>query len=112
MDHVSSIASLAATRQLLGLKPPIIYAPGSKVAAIEKYIEAASVLDENTIMCEVRPINPGEEVQFSSGLFVRAFKTCHTVVSQGYTLFTRKQKLRKEYLGLAGSTLASHGWST
>jgi len=105
MDHCSGVASLAATRRLLGLSPPVIYAPTSKVDSLRKYIDAASQLDETEILCELKGIEPGDEVQLSPGLFARAFKTVHTVVSQGYTLFTRKLKLKKEFLGLPGKEI-------
>ena len=44
----------------------------------------------------------GEELRLTGELFVKPFRTYHVVPSQGYVVYSRRQKLKKEFVGLPG----------
>ena len=51
---------------------------------------------------DVHPMADGELLPLTKDLFVRAFRTLHTVPSLGYILIRRIKKLKTQFLGLEG----------
>jgi hypothetical protein len=47
----------------------------------------------------------GEELPLTGELFVKPFQTYHVVPSQGYVVYSRRQKLKPEYVGLPGQEI-------
>ncbi|KAK9995532.1 hypothetical protein SO802_020218 [Lithocarpus litseifolius] len=47
----------------------------------------------------------GEEFYLRKDLKVRAFKTYHVIPSQCYVVYSVKQKLKQEYIGLPGNEI-------
>uniref|UniRef100_A0A804QVU9 Uncharacterized protein n=1 Tax=Zea mays TaxID=4577 RepID=A0A804QVU9_MAIZE len=59
-----------------------------------------SELNHNLVPLEVR-----EEYELRRDLKVRAFRTYHAIPSQGYVIYSVKQKLKQEFIGLPGSEI-------
>ena len=50
-------------------------------------------------------LHPGDEVELSRELVVKAFATRHTLPSLGYLVWERRKKLRPEYQSLTGEQI-------
>uniref|UniRef100_A0A1D1Y268 Nuclear ribonuclease Z n=1 Tax=Anthurium amnicola TaxID=1678845 RepID=A0A1D1Y268_9ARAE len=50
-------------------------------------------------------MSAGEEFQLRKDLKVRAFRTYHAIPSQGYLIYSVRQKLKQEYAGLTGDEI-------
>jgi ribonuclease Z len=50
-------------------------------------------------------LEPGQEVELSRELVVKAFATRHTVPSLGFLVWERRKKLKPEYHGLSGDEI-------
>eukprot|EP00270_Netrium_digitus_P018265 TRINITY_DN6918_c0_g1_i1.p1 TRINITY_DN6918_c0_g1~~TRINITY_DN6918_c0_g1_i1.p1 ORF type:complete len:155 (-),score=36.94 TRINITY_DN6918_c0_g1_i1:211-606(-) len=50
-------------------------------------------------------MNVGDELPLGKGHYVKAFRTCHVIPSQGYLVYSRRHKLKPEFLGLPGKEI-------
>jgi ribonuclease Z len=62
-------------------------------------------LDRGRMLCDLRGIGPGQEIDLSREHVVTAFATTHTVPSLGYLVWERRNKLKEEYHGLPGEQI-------
>ncbi|KAK9835680.1 hypothetical protein WJX74_005763 [Apatococcus lobatus] len=99
MDHIGGLPFHVATRALQGLPPTTVVLPSCVAKATEGLLEAHRALDGSEMRCDILPCKPGDELVLMNKLICRPFQTFHPVPSQGYTLFSRKQKLKAEYIG-------------
>ncbi|KAF3437778.1 hypothetical protein FNV43_RR20534 [Rhamnella rubrinervis] len=107
MDHIGGLPMYVATRGLYGMKPPTIIVPPSIKEDVEKLFEVHRKMDQSELNHNLIALDVGEELQIRRDLKVRAFKTYHVIPSQGYLVFSVKQKLKKEYIGLSGNEIKS-----
>ncbi|XP_038882014.1 nuclear ribonuclease Z isoform X3 [Benincasa hispida] len=105
MDHIGGLPLYVATRGLYKMKPPTIIVPKSIKNDVENLLEVHRRLDQSELRCNLIGLEVGEELSLRRDLKVRAFKTYHVIDSQGYLLYSVKQKLKKEYLGLSGNEI-------
>ncbi|GAQ80583.1 tRNAse Z1 [Klebsormidium nitens] len=102
MDHIGGVCLQAATRGLFSLKPPRIVVPKVIVPGVENLFNAFRALDNAELEHKLIGLEIGEELRLSGELFVKPFRTYHVVPSQGYVVYSRRQKLKKEFVGLPG----------
>ncbi|KAF8642419.1 hypothetical protein HU200_067339 [Digitaria exilis] len=62
-------------------------------------------MDQSELKHNLVPLEVGEEYQLRRDLKVRAFRTYHVIPSQGYVIYSVKQKLKQEFIGLPGSEI-------
>uniref|UniRef100_A0A0A9EVA5 Metallo-beta-lactamase domain-containing protein n=1 Tax=Arundo donax TaxID=35708 RepID=A0A0A9EVA5_ARUDO len=62
-------------------------------------------MDQSELAHKLVPLEVGEEYELRRDLKVKAFRTYHTIPSQGYVIYAVKQKLKQEYLGLPGNEI-------
>src|SRR5205085_9835434 len=62
-------------------------------------------LDRGRMVCELRGLRAGQEIELSRDHVVTAFATTHTIASLGYLVWERRNKLKEEYLGLPGEQI-------
>ncbi|KAL4195571.1 hypothetical protein AMTRI_Chr05g65350 [Amborella trichopoda] len=105
MDHIGGLPMYVATRGLYRMKPPTIFVPASIKQHVEKLFEVHRAMDDSELKHNLIGLKVGEEFQFRRDLIVRAFKTYHVIPSQGYIIYSVKQKLKKEYVGLSGNDI-------
>ncbi|HET9931736.1 MAG TPA: MBL fold metallo-hydrolase, partial [Polyangiaceae bacterium] len=105
LDHIGAIAQHAARRSLMKMSEGVYLVPRSIQPAVERLFNAAGELDGHPIARTIVPLDPGEEFQLTGGRFVRPFTTYHRVPSQGYTIWERRHRLRKEFQGRPGVEL-------
>lgn len=94
-----------ATRGLYRMKPPTIIVPISVKEDVEKLFEIHRKMDQSELKHNLIGLDVGEELYLRKDLKVKAFRTYHVIPSQGYILYSVKQKLKPEYFGLTGNEI-------
>lgn len=105
MDHMGGVAYHCATRALRRLAPPTYVVPREVAERFERVFEVWSALDGSDMLHRSVPLGPGEELLLPNGMLARPFRSIHTQPCQGYALWSRKHKLKPEYLGLPGAEI-------
>lgn len=96
-----------ATRGLYSMKPPTIFVPKCVKEDVEKLFEVHRKMDQSELKHNLIGLDVGEEFNIRRDLKVRAFRTYHVIPSQGYIVYSVKQKLKKEYIGLSANEIKS-----
>ncbi|KAJ8771860.1 hypothetical protein K2173_027037 [Erythroxylum novogranatense] len=105
MDHIGGLPMYVATRGLYRMKPPTIIVPTSIKETVEQLFEVHRKLDGSELNNNLVGLDVGEEFYLRKDLKVRAFRTYHTIKSQGYVVYSIKLKLKQEYHGLPGNEI-------
>lgn len=105
MDHIGGLPMYVATRGLYRMSPPTIIVPKVIVESVEKIFEAHRAMDQSELNHTLIGLDVGEEFYLRKDLKVKAFKTYHVIPSQGYVVYSVKQKLKPEYVGLKGDEI-------
>uniref|UniRef100_M1BJ95 Nuclear ribonuclease Z n=1 Tax=Solanum tuberosum TaxID=4113 RepID=M1BJ95_SOLTU len=105
MDHIGGLPMYVATRSLYRMRPPTIIVPKVIKESVEKLFEAHRAMDHSELNHTLIGLDVGEEFYLRKDLKVRAFKTYHVIPSQGYIVYSIKQKLKQEYVGLPGDEI-------
>jgi ribonuclease Z len=87
-------------RHLQRLPPPTYVVPRENVQAFGELFDAWRKLDKSELAHNVVPLGPGEELELPCKLIARPFRSPHRVACQGYALWSKRRKLKREYLGL------------
>ena len=106
LDHMGAMAQHAARRAMMHMGESTYVVPQAVARDVEELFNAAGRLDGQVIPRRVVPLAPGEEFQIAKQRWVRPFQTYHRVPSQGYTVWERRHRLRREFHGLPGVRLA------
>jgi ribonuclease Z len=105
LDHVAALPVLVARRRMMRMEPPTIYLPAEAVAGIQVLLRAFQRLDRGRLPAKLVGLEPGDEVELSRELVVKAFATAHTIPSLGYLVWERRKKLKPQYQGLSGDQI-------
>ncbi|KAJ4789163.1 Ribonuclease Z family protein [Rhynchospora pubera] len=105
MDHIGGLPMYVATRGLYSMKPPTIFVPSSLKEHVENLFNVHRAMDQSELKHNLIGLNIGEEYQIRKDLRVKAFKTYHVIPSQGYLVYTVKQKLKQEFSTLSGQEI-------
>ncbi|KAL2482447.1 Nuclear ribonuclease Z [Forsythia ovata] len=105
MDHIGGLPMYVATRGLYRMAPPTIVVPKVIKESVEKIFEAHREMDHSELEHTLIALDVGEEYYLRKDLKVRAFRTYHTIPSQGYIVYSVREKLKQEYLGLPGAEI-------
>nr|CAB3449532.1 unnamed protein product [Digitaria exilis] len=105
LDHIGGLPMYVATRGLFRLRPPTIFVPACLRDHVERLFEVHRAMDQSELKHNLVPLEVGEEYQLRRDLKVRAFRTYHVIPSQGYVIYSVKQKLKQEFIGLPGSEI-------
>lgn len=105
MDHIGGLPMYVATRNLYSMKPPTIVVPVAIKEDVQKLFAVHRAMDHSELKHNLIALNVGEEYEIRKDLVVRPFKTYHVIPSQGYIIYSVRQKLKKEYLHLCGSEI-------
>jgi ribonuclease Z len=105
LDHVAALPVMVARRRMMKMEPPTIYLPAEAVEGVEALLRAFQRLDRGRMPATLIGLKPGDEVELSRELVVRAFATKHTIPSLGYLVWERRKKLKPEYQDLAGEQI-------
>jgi ribonuclease Z len=105
LDHVAALPVYVARRRMMRMEPPTIYVPAEAVEDIRRLLLIFQRLDRGRMICDLRGVTPGQEIDLSREHVVTAFPTTHTVPSLGYLVWERRMKLKEEYHGLSGDQI-------
>lgn len=105
LDHIAAIPVYVARRRMMKMDPPTIYLPEECVDGVKQVLGAFSRLDRGRLPCSLVGMKPGQEIELSRELVVRAVPTDHRVPSLGYVVLERRKKLKPEYHGLSGEQI-------
>ena len=106
-DHIGSLTSLLGVRGLSRSAPPRIFLPAEIADDVREAVARLQHVQRRGFELEFIAVAPEEEHALYGDLSARVFRTLHTVPSVGYSLFRRVQKLRAEFVGLAGGEIRS-----
>src|SRR5690606_29492409 len=72
---------------------------------LKRALDAMASLQRYDLTIDAVPMQPGDTTQIGPDLWVRAFRTYHSVPSLGYQLFRRVKKLKPEFRHLSGDEI-------
>jgi ribonuclease Z len=105
LDHLAALPVYVARRRMMKMEPPTIYLPAEAIEGVEMLLRAFQRLDRGRLPAKLVGLEPGQEVELSRELVVKAFATRHTVPSLGFLVWERRKKLKPEYHGLSGDEI-------
>ena len=105
LDHVAALPVYVARRRMMRMEPPVLYLPEEAVEDVRRLLLIMQRLDRGRMLCDLRGVTAGEEVELSRDHVVTAFATTHTIPSLGYVVWERRFKLKEEYHGLPGEKI-------
>lgn len=105
-DHMGALGTLMGLRGLYRCPPPRLFLPAAILDQVKESLAVLGRLQHHPFEADFHPMQPGDELPFRPGMFVRAFKTHHPVPSLGYEFVRRTSKLRPEWAELPGPEIA------
>src|SRR5262245_33406397 len=105
LDHIAALPVYVARRRMMRMEPPTIYLPESVLDDVRLMLRIMQKLDRGRMLCELKGLKAGDEVDLSREHGLTAFATAHTVPSLGFVVWDRRNKLKPEYHGLAGDRI-------
>jgi ribonuclease Z len=105
LDHLAALPVYVARRRMMKMEPPTIYLPAENVEWADRMLKAWQRLDRGRMICELKGVEPGQEIELSRDHVVQVFATEHRVPSVGYCVWQRRKKLKSEYQGLSGDQI-------
>jgi ribonuclease Z len=113
-DHARCLPRHWHLRRMIGIARPAAYfLPEAIRAGFEGLVQAEArfegVPDEAVTVPDFYGLVPGADsvaLPYRKDLRVRAFPVTHSVPSLGYTILSRKRKLKAEYAGVPGPEIA------
>jgi ribonuclease Z len=105
LDHVAALPIYVARRRMMKMEPPVIYLPEESIEDVRRLLLIMQRLDRGRMVCELRGIRGGQEIELARDHVITAFATTHTIPSVGYMVWERRQKLKEEYQGLPGDKI-------
>ena len=105
LDHIAALPVYVARRRMMRMEPPTVYVPAEAVEDVRRLLLIMQRLDRGRMLCDLRGLQPGQEIDLSREHVVTAFATTHTVPSLGYLVWERRNKLKEEYHGLPGDRI-------
>lgn len=99
MDHMGGVAYHCATRALRKLAPPTYVVGPENADAFRELFDVWRRLDRSTLEHRLVVAGPGDEHALSPGVVARPFRAYHRAPCQGYAIWERKSRLRRELAG-------------
>lgn len=97
LDHIGGLPMYVRSRGLRDMKPPTIIVPTPIKMLVEEFLDVSRKLDQSDLKYNLIGLDVGEEFRLRNDIIVKAFRTFHEVPSQGYLVYSEKQKLKPEY---------------
>lgn len=105
LDHVAALPVYVARRRMMKMDPPTVYVPVEALDDVKKLLLIFQRLDRGRQVCDLRGVAPGDTIELSRELVVTVFNTAHTIPSRGFVVWDRRNKLKDEFVGLAGNQI-------
>lgn len=101
MDHAAALAYYFSQRDFQGMQPGTALVPTDLAEPIEQMLKAWDRIETKVSPRKIVPLNDSDEFEIRRNLVLRAFAVPHTAASLGYLIYSRREKLLDEYLGLS-----------
>lgn len=105
LDHLAALPVYVARRRMMKMEPPTIYLPEEAVENVQRLLHVWQRLDRGRMVCEIKGVKAGDEIELSREHVLTVFGTKHTVPSVGYIVWDRRKKLKPEYQKLSGDEI-------
>ncbi len=105
LDHIAALPVFVARRRMMKMEPPRVFVPAEAFEDVKKLLLIFQRLDRGRQVCDLVPVEPGQEFELSRDHVVTAWATTHTIPSRGYMVWDRRQKLKDEYVGMPGNDI-------
>src|SRR6186713_93805 len=105
MDHMGGVAYHCATRALRRLPPPTYVVGPENADAFRDLFDVWRRLDRSTLEHRLVVAEPGDEHALSQRLVVRPFRSLHRAPCQGYAIWEKKTRLRRDLAHLDDAAL-------
>ncbi|XP_052178326.1 tRNase Z TRZ2, chloroplastic [Diospyros lotus] len=105
LDHIGGLPMYVATRGLYSLKPPTVFVPPSIKEDVEKLLDIHRSMSQVELKLDLVALDVGETYELRNNLVARPFKTHHVIPSQGYVIYSVRNKLKKRYAHLNGKQI-------
>lgn len=106
IDHMGSAVQHAAIRDMRGSEPSRFIVSVHLVPYLEEMFDLWHRAQNHSLGHEIIGLEVGADFPVGKGLFVRPFPTDHTLPSQGYGIWSIRQKLKDEFKGIPGREIA------
>ncbi|EKR64785.1 MULTISPECIES: MBL fold metallo-hydrolase [Leptospira] len=100
LDHSCALPYYISQRSLRKLKPPKIFVPAALEEPMRRILDLYSEIEDFSYSYNMKAVSPGDKIDLDQQHFFSPHKTFHRVPSQGYTLYQRRKKLKKEFQSL------------
>lgn len=105
LDHLAALPVYVARRRMMKMEPPTIYLPEEAVENVQRLLQIWQRLDRGRMLCEIKGVKHGDEIELSREHLLTVFGTKHTVPSVGFVIWDRRKKLKPEYQKLTGDEI-------
>jgi ribonuclease Z len=105
IDHAGGLATHAAMRDMLGMRPPTWYVPSANAGDIEALLATWRRLDRSDVPATVVGCDPGDRIDLGGSCAALPFRVPHRIVTQGYALVRTRQRLLPALTGAAPSEI-------
>ena len=106
IDHAAGLPYYVSLRGLLNLTPPRVYCPDFDRDRLQSILDGWAQLQADSDRCQLLGVGPGDEINLPRGHVARPFRSPHRISTVGYTIFSRRRKLKPELHGLDGAQIA------
>ncbi|KAE9606209.1 hypothetical protein Lal_00025132 [Lupinus albus] len=100
LDHIGGLPMYVASRGFYNLKPPTVFVPSCIKEDVEQLIDIYRKLGQVELNVELVALDVGGTYEMQNDLVVRPFRTQHVIPSQGYLIYSIREKLMKQYTHL------------
>ncbi len=105
LDHLAALPVYVARRRMMKMEPPTIYLPEEVVENVQRLLQVWQRLDRGRMVCEIKGVKAGDEIELSREHVMTVFGTKHTVPSVGYVIWDRRRKLKPEFQKMTGDEI-------
>ena len=105
LDHAAALPVYIARRRMMKMEPPTIFLPAHALDDVKRLLLVWQRLDRGRQICDLRGVQPGDEVPLSREHVMSVVAMTHTVPAVGYIVWHRRQKLKDEYQGFTGEKI-------
>lgn len=105
-DHLGGIGYLVSQRQLVRAPPPAIHVPAEIHGPLTAILRGWAEIEGFDLQWRLHGHAPGDRVALGEGLHAICMRTVHRVPSLAWAVERTTQRLRPEFVGMAGPAIA------
>lgn len=106
MDHIAGLPYYLSQRHFQDMKPGTVLLPAELEQPLERLLQCWRDVERQRTPYRLVPMTPGQSFEVRRDLLIRAYATHHGDASLGYVVVNVREKLKPEYLPLAGPQIA------